>query len=70
VRHPVLPYYDFPDELLNLLYRDGGQWLGLNPFCEVVNPYTEELDLPFPKSERSQDMNPSLCKWPREEYGM
>ena len=37
----------FPDEALDILLRDSGQWFFLNPFGEVVDPYDEELALPY-----------------------
>jgi len=44
-------YYIFPDKLLDLMCYDGSQWFGFDPFCEIINPYNEELDLSLTRSE-------------------
>jgi len=53
MRQLVSAYYVFLDELLNLLCCDGGEWFGFDPFCEVIDPYDEEFNLSFTKSEQS-----------------
>jgi len=37
--YTISAYNVLPYELLDLLGRDGGQWLGFDPFGKIINGY-------------------------------
>ena len=39
LRYAKLAYYCLQYEVLDLLTGDRGQWLGLCPFCEIIDNY-------------------------------
>ena len=54
----------FPDEVSDIFLSDSSLGFYLNPFSEVVNPYDEELELPYRHKEGSYYVEPPLSKWP------
>jgi len=61
----ILAYNILPNELLDLLGYNGGQWFGLYPLGEVVDGYYQELYLTFAEGERAKDVHSPLCEGPR-----
>jgi len=55
VRHAITTYDIFPDELLDLLRCDSGQWFSFYPLGKVIDAYNEEFYLSFPLGERAED---------------
>jgi len=47
-----------PYEVLHIFCRDGSEGFGLDPFGEVVDSHQEELGLPFPRGERTDNVHP------------
>ena len=54
----------FPDEALDILLSDSGQGFCLDPLSEIVNPYNDELELPYCHGEGSYYVEPPLSEWP------
>ena len=47
-----------PYEVLHIFCRDGGKGFSLDPFGEVVDSHQEELGLPLPRGEGTDDVHP------------
>ena len=43
----------FLDEASDIFLCDNGQWFGLDPFGEVIDPYDEKLELSYGNGEGS-----------------
>ena len=54
----------FPKEFLNCQPGDGPQWLGFNPFGEVIHSGYQEGMTPDGSGERTYDVCPPLLEWP------
>ena len=54
-----------PNEATDILFCDSGQWLGLDPFDEVVDPYDEELKLSYSDEEGPNSIQSPLGERPR-----
>jgi len=50
-------YYAPPHEVLDVLGRNGGEGLDLDPFGEVIHPDQEEFRLPFARAEGIDDVH-------------
>jgi len=62
VRHAIATYNIFPDELLDLLRCDSGQWFSFYPFGKVVDSYYEEFYLSFSRGEGPRMSIPYFTK--------
>lgn len=59
----------FPNEALDLCCCDGCERLCLSPFCEVIHYDDHKAGWPLPFKNRSNQVQPSLCKQPRASHG-
>ena len=55
----------FPNKVSDILLCDSGQWFYLDPFGEVVDPYSKELKLPYGDKEGSYYVQSPLGERPK-----
>jgi len=61
----ISAYNIIPDELLNLLGCDSGQWFDFYPFGEIIDGYYKEFHLALTGGEGVEDIHSSFSKGPR-----
>ena len=57
VRHSEPTHNNSPYKFCTFFFRNGCEWLGLDPFGEVVYSHQEEFCLPFPWGEGVNDVH-------------
>ena len=65
VRNSEQTYYAFPHKILDVLGRDGGEGLDLDPFGEIIHSDQEEFCLPFSRAEGIDDVHSPDDERPR-----